>query len=59
MSLLPELCKCGKWKSINAKMCLACHIDYVKVTPVPVEYEVDPVRDAFDWIILQSRGEIS
>jgi hypothetical protein len=38
---------------------MACHLEAVKVRPVPVEYEVDPVRDAFEWIIMQSGGKIS
>lgn len=59
MSQPPNVCDCGGWKSRGAKMCDACRYGEVKVTPVPVVYEINSARDAFEWIISQSRGEIS
>ncbi len=52
-------CACGKPKSVRAAICQACYCEKVKVKPVPVQYRVDPVRDALEWMILQSRGTIS
>lgn len=54
-----NVCTCGKPKSARAEMCQECRYAFVKVKPVPVEYEVDPVKDALMWVMLQSRGHVS
>lgn len=54
------VCHCGQPKSPRASECLACHRKnfIFDVRPVLTNFS-DPVRSAFEWIISQSRGEIS
>ena len=40
-------------------MCWACRYGDLKVELAPVEFEINSVRDAFEWIVSRSRGEIS
>jgi hypothetical protein len=60
-----DRCQCGKRKDIRAYQCADCHWATTKVERMravrelaPVE-SFNPVRDVFEWLIEQSRGEIS
>lgn len=54
------ICACGKAKSYTAFECMDCYRERIAPPVVTVKVrDIDPVRDAFDWIILQSQGEIS
>lgn len=59
------ICACGKGKDIRAYQCADCHWSRTNVKQMsavrelaPVE-SFNPVRDVFEWLIRQSRGEIS
>lgn len=61
-----SFCKCGNPKSPAAVECRDCYLGRVSdglgelVSQVPVDQGTgDPVRDAFEWLIAQSRGKIS
>lgn len=61
-----DFCKCGRTKPSRRRRCYWCSHPYGTKFPereyeqVPVATEgTDPVRDNFEWIIAQSRGEIS
>lgn len=57
-----RVCVCGNPKTWDAEQCEICYRESFEmtVTRVPVSRETgDPVKDWFEWISRQSRGEIS
>jgi hypothetical protein len=63
MTLPRNKCRCGKTKDRRAKECFVCHYGPVEVELVPTGFapveSPDPVKETFQWLIQQSRGEIS
>jgi ribosomal protein L40E len=55
------ICRCGNPKSPQAEECRQCFDErtILDVNAVPVQERIKSPRDAFEWIVRQSRGGIS